>query len=78
MRRYDALEAIYDRLTREDVVVVTIMGAVAAELQSISATGPNFFYLQHAMGLASSMGLGIALARPELTGRRASTATARC
>ena len=49
----------------EDRVVVTIMGAVAAELQSIGHR-PNFFYLQHAMGLASSMGLGIALARPEL------------
>ncbi len=42
------------------------MGAVAAELQSIGHR-PNFFYLQHAMGLASSMGLGIALSRPELT-----------
>lgn len=48
-----------------DCVVVTIMGAVAAELQSIGHR-PNFFYLQHAMGLASSMGLGIALTRPEL------------
>jgi sulfopyruvate decarboxylase subunit beta len=38
------------------------MGAVAAELQSIGHR-PNFFYLQHAMGLASSMGLGIALVR---------------
>ncbi|HLT21053.1 MAG TPA: thiamine pyrophosphate-dependent enzyme [Thermomicrobiales bacterium] len=65
MRRYDALKAIYDRLTRDDVVVVTIMGAVSAELQDIGHR-PNFFYLQHAMGLASSMGLGIALARPEL------------
>ena len=46
------------------MVVVTIMGAVAAELQSIGHR-PNFFYLQHAMGLASSMGLGIALTRPE-------------
>lgn len=27
---------------------------------------PNFLYLQHAMGLASSMGLGIVLSRPEL------------
>ena len=45
-------------------IVVTIMGAVAAELQSIGHR-PNFFYLQHAMGLASSMGLGIALARPD-------------
>ena len=63
MRRLDALKAIYPDL--ESTVVVTIMGAVAAELQSIGHR-PNFFYLQHAMGLASSVGLGIALARPEL------------
>ena len=64
MRRLDAIQAIYPQL--EQHVVVTIMGAVAAELQSIGHR-PNFFYLQHAMGLASSMGLGIALSRPELT-----------
>lgn len=63
MKRRDAMEAVYADLDR--CVVVTIMGAVAAELQSIGHR-PNFFYLQHAMGLASSMGLGIALARPEL------------
>src|SRR3982751_4110516 len=63
MRRVDAIEAIHPEL--EKCVVVTIMGAVAVELQSIGHR-PNFFYLQHAMGLASSMGLGIALARPEL------------
>jgi sulfopyruvate decarboxylase subunit beta len=63
MRRLDALKAIYPDL--DNAVVVTIMGAVAAELQSIGHR-PNFFYLQHAMGLASSVGLGIALARPEL------------
>jgi sulfopyruvate decarboxylase subunit beta len=63
MLRIDAMRAVYDRLER--CVVVTIMGAVAAELQSIGHK-PNFFYLQHAMGLASSMGLGIALSRPEL------------
>jgi len=62
MTRLDALNAVYDRLA--DRVVVTIMGAVAAELQSIGHR-PNFFYLQHAMGLASSMGLGIALSRPD-------------
>jgi len=28
---------------------------------------PNFFYLQHAMGLASSTGLGLALCLPEQT-----------
>ena len=62
MRRLEALQAIYAQL--EDAIVVTIMGAVAAELQSIGHR-PNFFYLQHAMGLASSMGLGLALARPD-------------
>lgn len=63
MRRVEALRAIHPRLERS--VVVTIMGAVAAELQSVGH-GPNFFYLQHAMGLASSVGLGIALCRPGL------------
>jgi sulfopyruvate decarboxylase subunit beta len=62
VKRLDALQAVYDRL--QNVVVVTIMGAVAAELQSLGHR-PNFFYLQHAMGLASSMGLGIALTRPD-------------
>ena len=62
MLRIDALRSVYDRL--ENRVVVTIMGAVAAELQSLGHR-PNFFYLQHAMGLASSMGLGIALTRPD-------------
>jgi sulfopyruvate decarboxylase subunit beta len=62
MLRLDALKAVYPRL--QDHIVVTIMGAVAAELQSIGHR-PNFFYLQHAMGLASSIGLGIALSRPE-------------
>src|SRR3954452_9712401 len=62
MKRLEALTAVYDRL--QDRIVVTIMGAVAAELQSIGHR-PSFFYLQHAMGLASSMGLGIALSRPE-------------
>src|SRR5438876_354974 len=39
------------------------MGAVAAELYSLGHRA-NFFYLEHAMGLASSIGLGIALAQP--------------
>jgi sulfopyruvate decarboxylase subunit beta len=64
MRRLDAMKAVYPQLDK--CVVVTIMGAVAAELQSIGHK-PNFFYLQHAMGLASSLGLGIALSRPDVT-----------
>jgi sulfopyruvate decarboxylase subunit beta len=62
MTRLEALTAVYPRL--QERIVVTIMGAVAAELQSIGHR-PNFFYLQHAMGLASSMGLGIALSQPD-------------
>ena len=62
MNRIDCLEAIYDDL--EDCAVVTIMGAVAAELYSLGHRA-NFFYLEHSMGLASSVGLGIALAQPE-------------
>jgi sulfopyruvate decarboxylase subunit beta len=62
VKRLEALQGIYEELKNR--VVVTIMGAVAAELQSIGHRS-NFFYLQHAMGLASSMGLGIALTRPD-------------
>ena len=50
MLRADALQAIYPEL--EDRIVVTIMGAVAAELYMLGHRH-NFFYLEHAMGLAS-------------------------
>ena len=62
MQRLDCLRAIYGRL--DGCLVVTIMGAVACELQSLGHK-PNFFYLQHAMGLGSSTGLGLALCLPQ-------------
>jgi sulfopyruvate decarboxylase subunit beta len=60
--RLDCLAAIYEDIG--DCAVVTIMGATSAELHSLGHR-PNFFYLTHAMGLASSLGLGLALCQPE-------------
>ena len=61
MRRIDCLAAVYDDLA--GCAVVTNMGAVAAELYSLGHC-TNFFYLEHSMGLAPSIGLGIALVQP--------------
>lgn len=62
MERRECIELIHPEL--KDKVVVTIMGACAQELYDLGHR-ENYFYLQHAMGLASSIGLGIALHRPE-------------
>lgn len=61
MLRADCIEALYPEL--EDRLVVTIMGASAQELYDLGHR-ENFFYLEHAMGLASSIGLGLAMNLP--------------
>jgi len=61
MKRSDCIEALYPEL--EDRLVVTIMGAAAQELYDLGHR-ENFFYLEHAMGLASSIGLGLAMNLP--------------
>jgi len=62
MKRADCIKALYPEF--EQCLVVTIMGACAQELYDLGHRD-NFFYLQHAMGLASSIGLGLALNRPQ-------------
>ncbi|HXF63891.1 MAG TPA: thiamine pyrophosphate-dependent enzyme [Caldilineaceae bacterium] len=62
MKRSQCIEALYPEL--QNCLVVTIMGACAQELYDLGHR-ENFFYLQHAMGLASSIGLGLALNLPE-------------
>lgn len=62
MERAKCIEMIYPEL--EDKLVVTIMGACAQELYNLGHR-ENFFYLQHAMGLASSIGLGLARHLPD-------------
>jgi len=61
MLRSKCIEAIYPEI--QDKLVVTIMGASAQELYNLGHR-ENFFYLEHAMGLASSIGLGLALNLP--------------
>lgn len=62
MKRADCIKALYAEF--EECLVVTIMGACAQELYDLGHR-ENFFYLQHAMGLASSIGLGLAMNLPK-------------
>ncbi len=61
MKRAECIGMLYPEL--DDKLVVTIMGACAQELYDLGHK-ENFFYLQHAMGLASSIGLGLAMHVP--------------
>lgn len=61
MKRAECIKALYPEF--EESLVITIMGACAQELYDLGHCD-NFFYLQHAMGLASSIGLGLALSLP--------------
>ena len=61
MKRAECIAMLYPEL--DDKLVGTIMGACAQELYDLGHKD-NFFYLQHAMGLASSIGLGLATHLP--------------
>lgn len=62
MTRAECIAMMYPEF--DDKLVVTIMGACAQELYNLGHQ-ENFFYLQHAMGLASSLGLGLAMHLPK-------------
>ncbi len=64
MKRFDALKVL-SQMLREELVVTSIAG-VSAELFHVCDRDLNY-YGNHCMGLASSVGLGLALALP---GRR--------
>jgi len=62
VKRAECIAMLYPELDHK--LVVTIMGACAQELYDLGHK-ENFFYLQHAMGLASSIGLGLAMHLPQ-------------
>ncbi len=62
MKRYDAIKRIAEELS--DEIVVCNLGAPSRELYNIKDRNENF-YMLGSMGLASSIALGLALAKPE-------------
>jgi thiamine pyrophosphate-dependent acetolactate synthase large subunit-like protein len=62
MKRIEALRLVLDRLS--DEIVIHANGHISRESFTL-ADRPQNFYMLGSMGLASSIGLGIALARPE-------------
>lgn len=63
MKRIDALRVLTECLTGKESVIATT-GKPSRELFSL-ADRPGNFYMQGSMGHAPSIGLGLALARPE-------------
>jgi len=63
MKRYEAIKVIIQSLSGSELVVSST-GMISRELFSISDV-PRNFYMLGSMGLASSLGLGLALSLPE-------------
>ena len=62
MARYEAIEDIMKNI--DDELIVCNIGFPSRELYEIDDRDENF-YMIGSMGLASSIGLGLALARPD-------------
>ena len=65
MKRRDAIEIIANAL-KGDELVITANGMISREMCAIKDE-PNNFYMLGSMGLASSIGLGLALSLPKKT-----------
>ena len=63
MKRYEAIEVIIQHL-KGDELIVSSTGMISRELFTINDTLRNF-YMIGSMGLASSIGLGLALSLPD-------------
>lgn len=62
MKRYEAIEVITESL-KGDELVISANGMISRELFSIKES-PNNFYMLGSMGLASSIGFGLAFSLP--------------
>lgn len=62
MKRYDCLQTLVSYIKEPDIVV-TNLGNVISEWESLNPRKGNF-YMWHSLGLATSIGLGIALSLP--------------
>ncbi len=63
--RHDALQRIVQHTSASDTLLIATTGFTGRELFAINDRN-NHFYMVGSMGCASSLGLGIALARPDL------------
>ena len=69
MKTEDVIKCIVDVLD-DNSLVISIFGQVSDELYN-SGDSAKYFYMRGGMGMASSIGMGIALARPEKKSVRA-------
>ena len=65
LTRNQVLQSVVKSTERMNTVVIATTGYTGRELYSI-ADLPNYFYMVGSMGCASSLGLGLALSRPDL------------
>lgn len=64
MKRIDAIALAAEAAAAQEALLISNIGFPSRELFSVSDR-PENFYMLGSMGLASSIGLGLALARPE-------------